>query len=84
MDMILTGRGVSGDEAKSMGQFPQLCMRNDRLSAYEQWSMSLPDALVNETDRGQTVIVSGETREGAKRFAEGAGRGGTLADGSKL
>ena len=107
MDMILTGRGVSGDEALRMGlanrlaepgkaldgaielasslnQFPQLCMRNDRLSAYEQWAMSLPDALENETNRGRDVMRSGETAEGAKRFASGAGRGGTLADGSKL
>jgi len=99
MDMILTGRGVSGDEALRMGlanrlvepgtalaaavalakdlaKFPQRCMRSDRLSAYEQWSMDLDGALQNEFQRGREVILSGETREGATRFAQGAGRHG--------
>ena len=99
MDLILTGRGVSGEEARTMGlanrlvepgtalaaaialahhvaSFPQLCMRNDRRSAYEQWPMSLHDALLNETRLGLEVIRSGETREGASRFAAGAGRHG--------
>ncbi len=99
LDMILTGRGVSGDEALRMGlanrlvepgsalenavelarriaAFPQLCMRNDRRSAYEQWSMSLPDALLHETRLGLDVIRSGETLAGATRFASGAGRHG--------
>lgn len=99
MDLILTGRGVSGDEALRLGlanrltapgraltgalelarqltAFPQLCLRSDRLSAYEQWSMDLPAALANEYRRGRDVIDSGETREGATRFAQGAGRHG--------
>jgi enoyl-CoA hydratase len=99
MDMILTGRGVSGDEALRMGlanrivepghaleaaldlahqlaAFPQRCLRSDRLSAYEQWSLDLPGALANEYRRGREVIDSGETREGATRFAQGAGRHG--------
>jgi enoyl-CoA hydratase len=99
MDLILSGRGVSGDEAKQMGlanrltakgqalkgaielaeqlcRFPQLCMRNDRMSAYEQWPLSLHDALLQETRLGLQVIRSGETQEGASRFASGAGRHG--------
>src|SRR5579863_4313024 len=71
MDMILTGRGVSGDEALRMGlanrivergqalssakelarqiaAFPQRCMRSDRMSAYEAWTLPLPDAISNE------------------------------------
>jgi enoyl-CoA hydratase len=101
MDMILTGRGVSGDEALRIGlanritepgaalegalelahqlaAFPQGCLRSDRLSAYEQWSMGLPQALNNEYRRGREVIDSGETREGATRFAQGAGRHGAF------
>jgi enoyl-CoA hydratase len=101
MDMILTGRGVSGDEARLMGlanrlvepgtaleaavelaeqlaRFPQRCMRGDRMSAYRQWSLSLEDALAEETRIGLDVIRSGETQAGAKRFAEGAGRHGTF------
>lgn len=103
LDMILTGRGVSGKEALSIGlanrlaprggaltmalelaqdlsRFPQLCLRSDRLSSYEQWSLSLDDALRNETQRGLQVINSGETREGARRFAAGHGRHGSSTD----
>lgn len=99
MDLILTGRGVSGDEAVAMGlvnrlvekgsaldsaiklareigAFPQMCMRNDRLSALSQWSLDLDAALEEETRLGIEVIRSGETREGATRFAMGAGRHG--------
>lgn len=101
LDLILTGRGVSGDEALRMGlanrivepgealeaavslanqlaAFPQGCLRADRLSAYEQWSMPVSDALAMEVARGMEVIRSGETREGASRFADGAGRHGSF------
>jgi enoyl-CoA hydratase len=101
MDLILTGRGVSGDEALAMGLanrisepgaaldgalalarqlagFPQLCLRSDRQSALEQWGMSEDDATANEMRLGLAVIRSGETRAGATRFAEGAGRHGTF------
>ena len=99
LDLILTGRGVSGEEARTMGlanrltepggalagavemahqiaAFPQLCMRSDRRSSYEQWDLPFADALANETRLGLEVIASGETRDGATRFAEGAGRHG--------
>ena len=102
-DMILTGRGVSGQEAFNMGlanrlcspgmalseaqdlaqqlaEFPQLCLRSDRRSSYEQWGMSFEDALRNETVLGRETIESGETREGATRFAQGAGRHGNFSD----
>jgi enoyl-CoA hydratase len=102
MDMILTGRGVSGDEAVRMGlvnrlvpkgqaltealklanelaALPQRCMRSDRMSAMEQWSYGMQEAMLNEFHRGMTVINSGESKEGATRFASGAGRHGTRA-----
>ena len=101
LDMILTGRPVSGEEALRFGlanrlvepgqaerqaielaaqiaDFPQTCMRSDRLSSYEQWSMTMPDALRNEFHRGLSVIASGETESGAKRFASGIGRHGSF------
>jgi enoyl-CoA hydratase len=99
LDLILTGRGVSGDEALRMGlanrlvetgaalnaavalahelaALPQTCMRSDRLSSYEQWSLALPDAVRNEFRRGMQVIETGETAAGARRFASGQGRHG--------
>ena len=56
-------------------RFPQL-LRSDRRSAYQQWNLSLEDALRQETRLGLEVILSGESREGAIRFAAGAGRHG--------
>ncbi len=103
MDLILTGRPVSGEEAQRMGlanrltepgqalngalelaeqlcQFPQGCMRSDRLSAYRQWDKNLDDALKLETELGLDVVRSGETRAGAARFASGKGRHGNFSD----
>ncbi len=103
MDLILTGRPVSGDEAQRMGLanrltepgqaldealvlaaqlagFPQRCMRSDRQSAIDQWGSPLGDALANEVELGMATIRSGETRAGATRFSEGAGRHGTFED----
>lgn len=103
LDLILTGRGVSGDEALRMGlanrlvepghaldaavelareisTFPQQCLRSDRRSSYEQWALDLPDALARETELGLATIRSGETRDGARRFAGGAGRHGSFSD----
>jgi len=101
LDLILTGRGVSGDEALGMGlanrlvdpgqaltaavtlandiaRFPQHCARSDRESSYDQWSLSLEDALLRETELGLVTIASGETLEGAARFAGGEGRHGSF------
>src|SRR6266540_6943338 len=102
MDMILTGRGVSGEEALGMGlanrvvepgaaldgavalahelaRLPQVCLRSDRRSSYEQWALPLDAALRNEYELGVATVASGETLEGASRFASGAGRHGAPA-----
>ena len=47
------------------------CLRSDRLSCYEQWGLSAEEAMRNEFRRGMEVLVSGESREGAQRFAAG-------------
>ena len=62
--------------AQQLSRFPQHCLRSDRLSAYEQWGMSLEAALRNEYERGVAVVASRETFEGAARFASGKGRHG--------
>ena len=69
-------RAVAEQLALEISRFPALCMRSDRMSAYEQWDMSLDAALANEFERGMTVIRSGETLAGARRFQSGVGRHG--------
>jgi len=99
LDLILTGRGVSGEEALHMGLvnrlvesgkalstalelaqtlagFPQNGLRADRLSVYEQWSLSWEDARRNELKHGLKVLASGESRAGAQRFTSGEGKHG--------
>jgi len=67
---------ASVELATELAAFPQRCLRADRRSSYEQWGKSRPDALVHETLRGREGIASGETRSGATRFSDGAGRHG--------
>jgi enoyl-CoA hydratase len=104
LDLVLTGRGVDGPEALSMGlvnrltppgraletaielaselaALPQKCMRNDRRSVLWQWGLPEPDALVLEARFGLDTIASGETMQGAARFASGQGRHGVPVEG---
>ena len=62
--------------AASLCNFPQLCMRNDRRSAYDQWSLPVSEALQREFQLGQEVIASNETFLGASRFSSGKGKHG--------
>ncbi|MEM0984712.1 MAG: crotonase/enoyl-CoA hydratase family protein [Pseudomonadota bacterium] len=64
--------------AEDLSAFPQRCMRSDRLSALEQWSLPEGEALRMETQRGREVIRSGETRDGATAFTKGKGRHGVF------
>jgi enoyl-CoA hydratase len=66
--------------AKQISQFPQACMRADRLSALRQWDIAdEEDAIANEMRGGLEVIGSGETLAGATRFASGIGRHGQFS-----
>jgi enoyl-CoA hydratase len=86
LQMGLANRVVPDGQARSaaealaaeLARFPQRCLRADRRSAYEAWAQGEPAALANELRHGLGVIQSGETRDGAARFAGGAGRHGSF------
>jgi enoyl-CoA hydratase len=61
--------------AREIAAFPQVCMREDRLSAYEQFDLNLTEAIANEFNHGLKSLQAGG-REGAARFASGEGRHG--------
>jgi enoyl-CoA hydratase len=98
LDMILTGRGVGGEEALRIGlanrlvppgetleaavslareiaSRPQAALRSDRLSSYQQWSLSLDEALANEYEHGMATIQTGELFSGLENYASGSWRG---------
>ncbi|MES1930770.1 enoyl-CoA hydratase [Salinisphaera dokdonensis CL-ES53] len=60
--------------AEQIAGFPQDCMRHDRASAIEQWSLDHDAALDNEFRHGLESID--QAAGGADRFVRGAGRGG--------
>jgi enoyl-CoA hydratase len=62
--------------AHTLAAFPQHGLRADRMSVYEQWSLSPEEARRNELKLGKQVLASGESRAGAQRFASGEGKHG--------
>jgi enoyl-CoA hydratase len=62
--------------ANQIAAFPQGCLRNDRASALEQWSLSWDEATAREIELGLETLRSGEAVAGATRFTGGEGRGG--------
>ena len=69
---------VALELAHEIAKFPQLCMRADRTSSYEQWNLDLPHALINEAEGGEKPRTE-EAQAGAARFAAGKGRGGDFS-----
>ncbi len=99
LDMVLTGRPVTAQEAYEWGlanrvvdegqsrpeaeklareiaAFPQECMKNDRMSAHEQFGMNAKDAMANEFEYGLKTLESGEYLEGSREFTQGKGKHG--------
>jgi len=74
-----TSRAAATQLAMEIAAFPQGCLRADRASCLEQWSLPLEAALAAEFARGAEVLRSGESTRGATRFVQGAGRGGRPA-----
>lgn len=92
LDLILTGRAVSADEALQIGlanrvvppgtaraaaeelartiaAFPQICLREDRLSTYEQHGLDLDQALAGELRHGLVSLAAG-VLDGARAFTD--------------
>ena len=62
--------------AAEIAAFPPRCVLSDRRSAYESGDATLEAALRREFELGRATVEAGESREGAARFASGAGRHG--------
>ncbi|GAA5316078.1 MAG: crotonase/enoyl-CoA hydratase family protein [Candidatus Pelagadaptatus aseana] len=77
--VVAVGQARAAAEALALeiSQFPQACMKADRMSAYQQWDLDLPEALVNE-GRSALEVLEKEAIPGAARFASGAGRHGSF------
>ena len=71
-------RSAAEKLARQISEFPQACMCSDRLSVYEQWGMTLQEALQNEFKHGMGTIQQGESVKGAARFSKGEGRHGVF------
>ena len=65
--------------AAQLAEFPQSCMRNDRLSVLNQWGAPLHEALQFENEIGDKSLRAGAA-DGASRFAGGKGRSGDFGD----
>ncbi|MEU7423132.1 crotonase/enoyl-CoA hydratase family protein [Streptomyces sp. NPDC040750] len=76
--LVPTGRARAEAEALAAGiaRFPQACLRGDRASALEQEGRNEETAMRAELAHGLAVLA--ESREGAARFAAGAGRHGSF------
>ena len=66
------------DLAAQIAAFPQACLRNDRASALDQWSLDWEAATAQEMALGRISLKAGEGRAGARRFVDGQGRGGAF------
>ena len=59
---------VARELALQLAALPQRCLREDRLSSYEQWGMGLDGALGNELEHGLAVLGDPQFLAGVQRF----------------
>jgi enoyl-CoA hydratase len=64
--------------AMQLAAFPQTCMRTDRHSVLQQWSLDESQAIRNEFSLGMQTLASGEAVAGATDFTAGRGRHGAF------
>lgn len=74
-----TARAEAQNLAREIARFPELCMKADRMSAYQQADLDLRAALRNEARAGEEPLRQG-AQTGAQRFASGKGRSGSFED----
>jgi enoyl-CoA hydratase len=74
-------RAAAEELARELASLPQICLRGDRLSAYESLDLDLSEAVLNELRHGMRALAAGESAAGARRFAAGAGRHGESSTG---
>jgi enoyl-CoA hydratase len=63
--------------ARQLAAFPQTCLREDRLSVYEQEGQELGAAMAMEWEHGMRSLAS-DSLSGAARFTAGEGRHGAF------
>ena len=54
--------------ARELAAFPRQCLRGDRLSVLQQWSLDEAAAVDNELSHGRATVRSGEPHDGARAF----------------
>jgi enoyl-CoA hydratase len=78
--VVPKGRARAAAEALAgeLARFPQTCMLGDRASIYDGLGLPLENAMQRELEHGLRALADPALREGATRFAQGAGRGGAV------
>jgi enoyl-CoA hydratase len=76
--VVPAGRSLTAarELAEALAQFPQTCLREDRLSALQQAGLSEETAMANELEHGRRSLA--EVASGLERFRAGAGRHGAF------
>jgi enoyl-CoA hydratase len=76
--LVGPGQGLAAarELAAALARFPQVCLREDRLSLLEGEGLTEAEAMANELRHGQRSLT--EVQGGLERFRAGAGRHGTF------